>query len=96
MRQRKKSFFAVQCNKQNKSLSQQLSATNHIEKIFNFLLACDKGIGNKAKHEHPFQFEFQHRYQIALGYLVGNVAYIKVLSQQKYLDINQFVVNRAS
>ena len=60
----------TQCDKQNKSFLQWLSATNNIEKTFNFFVACDRGIGKKAKSKHPFIFEFDHRYQIAWGYLI--------------------------
>ena len=71
-RQTKNPFVAVtQCNKQNKSLSQWLSATNNIlKKKSNIFVAWDKGIGKKAKNKHPLKFEFYHRYQITLGYFL--------------------------
>ena len=51
----------TQCNKQNKSLSQWLSATNNIKKKSNFFVACDKRIRKKPENKHPFKFEFHHR-----------------------------------
>ena len=42
-----------------------------LKKIYNLFLACDKGIGKKAKDKYPFKFEFHDRYQIAFGYLKG-------------------------
>ena len=77
-------FVAVtQCDKQEIHLSQWLSATNKtnlchsdsvrqtiLKKKSNLFLACNKGIGKKAKNKHPFKFEFHHRYQITLGYQV--------------------------
>ena len=42
----------TQCEKQNKSFSQWLSATNNIKKnIFNFFVACDKEIERKKQQK---------------------------------------------
>ena len=59
----------AQCDKQNNFVLQWLTATHITEKIFNFFVACDKGIGKNAKNKHPFKFKLHHRYPISLGYL---------------------------
>ena len=56
VRQTKNPFVAVtQCNKQNKPLSQWLSATNNIENKSILFVACDKGIGQKSQKQTSFQ-----------------------------------------
>ena len=40
-----------------------------LKKVSNFFVACDKGIGKKAKKNYLFKFKFHPCYQIALGYL---------------------------
>ena len=53
----KKCFFVAvtQCNKQNKSLLQWVSATNNIEKNSHFIVACDQGIGKKPQKQTSFK-----------------------------------------
>ena len=76
--QKKNPFVAVtQCDKQNKSLSQWLSATNNFERNIQFCCGMWKGIGKKPKNKHYFKIEFHHRYQIALGFL------------QNYMNLNK-------
>ena len=76
-------FVAVtQCDKQKIHLSQWLSATNKtnlfhsdsvrqttLKKTSKLFVACDKRNG-KNQNKHTFKFEFHHRDQISLGYLI--------------------------
>ena len=70
--QETKNLFVTvtQCDKQNKSWLQWLSATNNTEKNTQFLCGIQQRIWRKNQNKHIFIFEFHHCYQIAFGTLV--------------------------
>ena len=86
LHQTKNIFVTVtQCNKQNKSLSQWVSATNNIEQFFPFLCGMwPRNWETKPKNKHPLKFEFHHRYQIALEFLLEQIKDLEQIYQNEH------------